>query len=176
MLVFRSDMPLALILPSVTAAINASNPLIKTGRPRASDETVAGSRETQLFTLRLIGAFAALALLLAAVGLHATISYSVGTRTREIGIRLALGAQSQNLMELIVGQGIRLTLAGVALGALGGFLAGRTMRALLYQVTPADPATILVVGAILVAVAIIASYAPARRAVRVDPAETLRAE
>jgi ABC-type antimicrobial peptide transport system permease subunit len=93
-----------------------------------------------------------------------------------MGIRLALGAQSQNLMELIVGQGIKLTLAGVLLGALGGFFAGRTMRALLYQVAPADPVTILVVGALLIAVAIVASYAPARRAVRVDPAETLRVE
>ncbi len=175
-LVFRSDVPLARILPSVTAAINASNPLIKIGRARASDEAVAGSRETQLVTLRLIGAFAALALLLAAVGLHATISYSVGTRMREMGIRLALGAQSQKLMELIVGQGIKLTLAGIALGALGGFFAGRAMQAILYQVAPADPVTNLVVGALLVAVAIIASYAPARRAVRVDPAETLRAE
>ena len=175
-LVFRSDIPFTRILPSVTAAITSSNPLIKTGRARVSDDAVAGSRETQLFTLRLIGAFAALALVLAAVGLHATISYSVGTRTREMGIRLALGAQSQNLMELIVGQGIKLTLAGVLLGALGGFFAGRTMRALLYQVAPADPVTILVVGALLIAVAIVASYAPARRAVRVDPAETLRVE
>ena len=175
-LVFRSDLPFARILPPVTAAISAVSPSIKTGRPRGADEAVAGARETQLFTLRLIGAFAALALLLAAVGLHATISYSVGTRTREMGIRLALGAQSENLMRMIVGQGVRLTIAGALLGALGGFFAGRTMQALLYRVAPEDPVTVLVVGTILIAVAIVASYAPARRAVRVDPAETLRAE
>lgn len=176
MIVFRSDMPLARILPAISREIHTADPRISIGRAESADEHVAGSREIQSFTLRLIGAFAILALVLAAFGLHATIAYSVGQRAREIGIRVALGAQSHDVMRLVMGQGIALTLVGIALGAFGGALAGRGMRALLYQVAPADPVTLIAVAALLATVAILASYAPARRAVRVDPVETLRTE
>lgn len=175
-LLFRSDLPLARIAPAVAEAIRTTNPRIRLGRSRASGDLVIGARELQAFTLRMIGAFAILALVLVAFGLHATIAYSVGQRTRELGIRVALGAQSHDVMNLVMGQGIKLTAAGMVVGAFGGFVAGRTMHGLLYRVAAIDPLTIAAVGIILAAVSLIASYAPARRAAKVDPAETLRAE
>jgi putative ABC transport system permease protein len=176
MLLFRSDLPLAHIEAAVHEAIRTANPRIQIGAARASDDGVAGWRGLQAFTLRMIGAFAVLALVLAAVGLHSTISYSVGQRTRELGIRIALGAQSHNVMELVMGQGLKLTAAGLLIGAAGGVFAGRAMRALLYGVAPIDPVTLAIVGILLAVVALAASYAPANRATKVDPAETLRAE
>ena len=175
-LIFRSDLPLARIAPVVAEAIRTGNPRIGLGRTRAADDLVVGARELQAFTLRMIGAFAILALVLVAFGLHATIAYSVGQRTRELGIRVALGAQSHNVMELVMGHGIKLTAAGMLIGLFGGIVAARAMHALLYRVAPIDPLTIAAVGILLAAVSLIASYAPARRAANVDPAETLRAE
>ena len=175
-LLFRSDLPLARVAPVVTEAIRTANPRIKLGRTSAADDLVAGARGLQRFTLRMIGAFAVLALILVAFGLHATIAYSVSQRTRELGIRMVLGAQSHNVMELVLGQAIKLTAAGLIVGVYGGFLAGRALRALLFHVAPLDPLSIGAVGVILVAVSLLASYAPARRAASVDPAETLRAE
>lgn len=172
----RSDLPSATVFASVSAAIRAASPAINIYPLVSSDVSIANWRETRAATLRLIASFSLLALLLAAVGLHATISYSVSQRTREIGIRVALGAQSQNVMAMVMAQGIKLTLAGLALGALGGLWAGRAMRALLYHVAPGDPATLAVVGVLLAAIAVVASYPSARRAVRVDPLEALRAE
>jgi len=172
----RSDLPIAQILPGLTAAIHASSSKIKIGTVVLADDSIAAGRATRAFTLRLIGAFAALALVLAAFGLHATIAYSVGQRTREIGIRVALGAQGREVMGLVLGQGITLSVAGVAIGAVGGVLSARTMRALLYHVAPADPITLVSVSAMLIGVAIVASYAPARRAMNVDPVEALRSE
>ncbi|MFI5231791.1 MAG: ADOP family duplicated permease [Gemmatimonadales bacterium] len=176
MLLVRSDLPLARLAPEVREAIRAANPRVRVGTARAAEVRVATWRYLQAFTLRMIGAFAVLALVLAAFGLHATIAYSVGQRTRELGIRIALGAQSHNVMELVMGQGLKLTAAGLLIGAGGGVVAGRAMRALLYGVAPIDPVTLAVVGILLTAVALAASYAPANRATRVDPAETLRAE
>ncbi|MGH7653089.1 MAG: ADOP family duplicated permease [Gemmatimonadaceae bacterium] len=176
MILFRSNEPLPRILPAVTAAIHTTNPEIKIGDVHSSDDVFARWRATNAFTLRLIGAFALLALVLAAFGLHATIAYSVSQRRREIGIRVALGAQSGAVMRLVLGEGVRLAMAGVVVGAAGGVLAGRAMRALLYRVAPTDPATLVAVCALLGGTALLASYAPARRALSVDPAETLRAE
>ena len=175
-LIYRSDLPRAGITAAVAQAVRAANPRIRIGRATAADDGVASARELQAYTLRMIGAFAILSLILVAFGLHATIAYSVGQRTRELGIRVALGAQSHDVMALVVGQGLGLTFAGMVIGVYGGFIAGRSLRALLFHVAPLDPLSIAGVGIILVAVSLIASYAPARRAANVDPAETLRAE
>lgn len=175
-LVYRSDLPRASITAAVAQAVHATNPRIRIGRATASDDGVASARELQAYTLRMIGAFAVLALILAAVGLHATVAYSVDQRARELGIRIALGAQSRDVMALVMGQGIKLTAAGLLIGVAGGVFAGRAMRALLYGVAPDDPATVAIVGILLAAVALVASYAPAHRATQADPAETLRAE
>lgn len=172
----RSDLPMARILAGVTAAIRASSSKIKIGTVVLADDAIAVGRATRAFTLRLIGAFAALAVLLAAFGLHATVAYSVSQRTREIGIRVALGAQSPDVIGLVIGQSITLSLAGIVIGAVGGVLSARPMRALLYHVAPADPITLFSVSAVLVGVAIVASYAPARRAMNVDPVDALRSK
>jgi ABC-type antimicrobial peptide transport system permease subunit len=135
-------------------------------------EAVASTR----FTLTLISVFAGMALVLASIGLYGVISYSVRQRTREIGVRMAFGADEQNIVRLVVGRGIKLGLAGVAAGILAAFAATRTVSSLLYGVSAIDPVTFLGIPFVLVAVTIIASYVPARRAMRVDPVEALRDE
>jgi putative ABC transport system permease protein len=176
MLIVRSNVPLATLLPEIEGAIRRANPFIKIGRSMSSDAILEASRTTTRFTLMLIGGFATLALILAALGLHAVIAYTVSQRTREIGVRVALGAQRRDVMRLVVGQGLGLATIGIAAGAVGGIATARTMRAMLYGTTAADPATLIAVSALLGGVAIAASYAPARRAVQVDPVEALRSE
>jgi ABC-type antimicrobial peptide transport system permease subunit len=140
------------------------------------EDVVAASTGETRFYGALLGAFAGLALGLAAVGIYGVMSYAVASRTREIGIRLALGAQRGGVFALVMARGARLTAAGVALG-IGGALAATTgLEKLLYGVTPTDPVTLASVTALLAGVALLACWLPARRAMRVDPAVTLRYE
>jgi predicted permease len=124
----------------------------------------------------MMGALAALALLLAAIGTYGVIAYAVATRTREIGIRVALGARPADVLGLVVGGGLKLTLAGVLLGLAGAFAGSRALGSMLYGVTPHDPATFGGIALLMGAVALLASYLPARRAMRVDPVVALRQE
>jgi putative ABC transport system permease protein len=128
------------------------------------------------FTLILVGVFAALALVLAAIGIYGVISYSVAQRTREIGIRMALGANSRQILMLILGGGTRLAALGILLGAAGAFGLTRFIRSFLYGVSPSDPLTFAGISLILAMVALLASYVPARRAIKVDPNTALRYE
>jgi len=140
--------------------------------------------DTLLFdTLRenrvLVGmfvAFALVALLLSAAGLYGVTAYAVSQRTQEIGIRMALGATAADVLGMIVGQNARLVGAGAIVGVLGGLGLGSAMRSILYKVGATDPATFVAVLAMLSAVALVASYLPARRATRIDPLECLRTE
>src|SRR5262249_42759092 len=128
------------------------------------------------FTLVMLGIAGAMALLLGVAGLYGVISYSVTQRAREIGIRIALGARRQEVTRLFVGHGLTLAAAGVAIGLAAALALMRLMRTLLFEVSPVDPVTYGAVAVALAAAAILASYIPAVRAARVDPASALRAE
>ncbi|MGH9483165.1 MAG: FtsX-like permease family protein, partial [Terriglobales bacterium] len=130
----------------------------------------------QRSTLALLGIFAGLALALAAIGIYAVIAYYVSRRTRELGIRAALGAEGGDIFRLVLGDALRLALWGVGLGLVAAVPLTRLMRGMLYGVGAADPATYAGVAAVLVAVALLAAYVPARRATRLDPLAALRAE
>jgi ABC-type antimicrobial peptide transport system permease subunit len=137
---------------------------------------LAASVASRRFNTELLGVFAATALLLAAAGLYAVIAYLVSQRTREIGIRLALGATPRHILRLIMGQGVKLTLIGVAIGLVGAIAVTRLMRSLLFAVTPTDLMTFAISATALIAVAMLACFLPARRATKVDPLVALRHE
>jgi putative ABC transport system permease protein len=141
---------------------------------RTMEEVLSRSIARQRFSTMLLGIFAALALVLAAVGIYGVMSYTVAQRTREIGIRMALGAQAGGVLRLVVGEGLKLVLAGVLIGLAGSLLLTRLMSSLLFGVSATDPMTLAVISLILVGVALLASYIPARRAAKVDPMVALR--
>jgi putative ABC transport system permease protein len=140
------------------------------------DDLVANSLSQQRFNMLLLGAFAALALLLAAVGIYSVLSYSVKRSLREIGIRLALGARLGDVLRMVVFEGMKPTLLGVAIGAGGALALGRLLSGLVYGVKPTDPFTFVAVAFLLTAIALLASIIPAYRATKVDPMIALRCE
>ncbi|HTM43292.1 MAG TPA: ABC transporter permease, partial [Terriglobales bacterium] len=140
------------------------------------NEVLAASVAQRRFSMSLLGGFAVLALLMAAIGLYGVLSYSVSQRMHEMGLRMALGANARDLMRLVVGQGMRVVLAGVIAGLLASFAATRLLSGMLFGVSPLDPFTFATVAVVLVAAALLASFVPARRATRVDPMVALRYE
>jgi ABC-type antimicrobial peptide transport system permease subunit len=142
----------------------------------AMDETVARSIGQKRFTMTLLAAFAGIALLLASVGIYGVLSYLVGQRTQEIGVRMALGAQRLNVLAMVLGDGARMTLAGVGIGMVAALGLTRLMASMLFGVKPTDPLTFGGVAVLLCAIALLACYVPARRAMRVDPMVALRRE
>jgi ABC-type antimicrobial peptide transport system permease subunit len=140
------------------------------------NDAVTASLEQRRFSMDIVAAFAVTALLLAALGIYGTISYVVSERTHEFGIRLALGADRGNILEMVLGQGLRLAAIGTALGVAGALIVSHLMTGLLYGVTPTDPLTFVGVALVLTLVALAACYIPARRATRVDPLVALHYE
>jgi putative ABC transport system permease protein len=160
----------------VRQAIHQIDPDEATSTFRTMGDVVSTSAATDRFNTLLLGAFAAIALLLTAAGIFGVLSYLVTQRTREIGLRMALGAQQKDVLGVIVGHGVRLVLVGLCIGVAGALVLTRWMSSVLFDVTPTDPLTFVVVAALLGIVAFLAAYVPARRAMRVDPMVALRYE
>jgi putative ABC transport system permease protein len=140
------------------------------------EDLIDDSFKPQRFNAFLMGLFAALALLLAVVGLYGVLSYMVAQRRHEIGVRMALGAQSRNIVLLVLKQGLRLTILGVAIGLAGAFGLTRLLERLLFGVSATDPLTFILIALLLTLVALLACWMPARRAAKVDPLVALRTE
>jgi putative ABC transport system permease protein len=167
--------PLALLAP-IRAEVAALDKDLPVTSPRTLLQVVDESVGAQRFQMTLLSIFAALALVLAAFGIYGVMAYSVAQREREIGIRMALGADSSLVRRMMVWSGLRLAIAGLAIGLAGALAGTRVLASLVYAVSTTDPLTLAVTALVLVAAALVASWIPARRATRVDPAVSLRAE
>ena len=143
---------------------------------RSMEQVQGDSIADRRLTVWLLGVFAALAIVLAAVGIYGVISFSVARRTREIGVRMALGASRADVLRMIVREGMRTAAIGLAAGLVAALALTRVMRSILYEVTATDPAVFAAIALLLAAVAALASYIPARRATRIDPIAALRYE
>jgi putative ABC transport system permease protein len=161
---------------AVREAVAAVDSTIPTGHLRSMDQVLSRSLALRNFMRVLLSFFAALALLLAAIGIYGVISYSVSQRTREIGVRIALGAQRADVLRIVLGEALTLILAGAALGLAAAFALTKLLATLLYNVSATDPAIFALGTALLIIVALAACYIPARRATRVDPIVALRYE
>jgi predicted lysophospholipase L1 biosynthesis ABC-type transport system permease subunit len=159
---------------AIRAAVAAADPTAAVSDVRTMTERLEASVARPRFTARLLLAFALVALALGAVGVYGVMSYAVSQRTRELGVRLALGARPRDVLALVARQGVALAAAGTALGTVAALGAARLLGGLLYGVGVADPVTFAVVPAVLAATALVACWIPARRAARTDPAVVLR--
>ncbi|HEX3250048.1 MAG TPA: FtsX-like permease family protein, partial [Pyrinomonadaceae bacterium] len=164
------------LVAAVKRELQALDPDQPIGQITTMDEAIALSLATRRLTMVLLGAFAVLALVLASVGLYGVMALTVTQRTRELGIRMALGAERTNIFKLVLGQGMSLMAIGIAIGLIGAIAAGRALMSLLYNVGAVDTWAVLIAVFSLLAAALIACCVPARRATRVDPIVALRTE
>src|SRR5215469_2371751 len=175
-LVVRSSGSAAQIVPAIRAELAGMDSTLPLAHVRTMDELLDDSLSQQRFRTWLITGFAALALLLSSIGIYALISYSVSQRTREIGVRVALGAQRSNVLRMVLREGLQLLVFGLLLGWVGAFSATRVMRSLLYSTSTTDAVSFVATSITLIVVALLACYIPARRATKVDPMVALRYE
>ncbi len=176
--VVRAQLPAATLIPALRDATQSLNRDAREVMMRFQtlNEVVSSSLDARRFSLVIFGVFAVLALLLAATGVYGVMSYAVTQRTHEIGVRLALGAQKSDVLRLVVAQGMRLALLGVAIGGIAAGVLSKWIAASLHNLSPTDPLTYAAISALLILVALLACWIPARRAARVDPMIALRCE
>jgi len=172
----RGHLDTAEIPAEVREQVQSVDPTLPVTDGQTLIETVSASLAERRFSMEMVALFALSALLLAGLGIYGVISFMVSERTHEIGIRIALGAERNSILQMVLRQGLRLTVAGAAVGLLGSLIVSNLMAGLLFGVRPTDPLTFAGVALLLVAVAVLACYLPARRAVRVDPLIALRHE
>jgi len=175
-LVVRTAVPPESLTAAVRQAVQEVDPGLPLYKVATMDEVIAKSLAGHRLNLWLLAIFAGIALVLSAAGLYGVISYLVAQRTREIGVRLALGAQTRDVIGLVMRQGARLTAVGIGLGLLGALAFTRVLASLLFGVSTRDPLTFSGVAALLAAVALLATWLPARRAARVEPIVAIRNE
>ena len=175
-LLVRAEGDIADILSSIREAVWSFDAGVPVENVSATEQALVAGVAGRRFNTILLGIFGAVALVLAAMGLFGVLSYTVSQRTHEMGVRVSLGAQPSDVRRLVVAQGLRLALGGLALGLLGAFGFARLTSSLLFGVTESDPVTLVTVSGLLVLVALLASYFPARRATHVDPVNALRAD
>jgi len=175
-LVIRTDNSSSGLIEQVKAQVWRVDRQIPVSDVQTMEQRMAVSLAQQRFNMLLLGAFAALALILAGVGIYGVMGYTASQRTHEIGIRMALGGQRRDVLRLIVAEGAKLTFAGILIGIVGALALTRVMAGLLFEVKPGDPAIFAVVAILLALVALAACYIPARRATKVDPMVALRYE
>jgi ABC-type antimicrobial peptide transport system permease subunit len=166
----------ARLVNDLRQAVRQLDPTLAVANIRPMDDIADANVSTPRFALFLVALFAGLALTLAAIGIYGVISYAVSQRAHEFGLRMALGAQPGDVRRLVLRQGVKLALAGVAIGLVGALALGRVLCSLLFEVSAADPVTFASVSALAMAVAALACYLPARRATLADPANSLRSE
>jgi predicted permease len=175
-LVVRADPDPQLLVDAVRKSVAQLNPALAVGNVRLMDQIVAGSVATPRFAFILVGLFAGLAILLAAIGTYGVISYSVTQRTPEFGLRMALGARRLDVLRLVLTQAGKLVLSGTVIGVVLALVMARALKSLIYEVSPTDPVTFTAIAFAVIAVAIFACYIPARKATKADPMIALRAE
>jgi putative ABC transport system permease protein len=175
-LVVRTSMDAQAVADSVRRELRTIDSDVAISAVKPLEQIIAASVASRRFNLVLLAAFAGTALLLAGVGIYGVMAFLVATRTREIGVRIALGARRADVMRLVLGHGFKLVLAGIALGSLAALIATRGLTSLLFATAPTDPLTYAGVATLLTLVALLASYIPARRATKVDPIRALRTE
>ncbi len=175
-LILHTSLPPSSVAAQVRRALGRIDSTLPLYKVRSMDEVVADQAQGQEFLSLLVGSFAAMAAMLAAIGIYGVLSYLVTQRTREIGIRMSLGASRGRVLGEVLREGMRLALLGLAAGIAGAFAAGRILASLLHEVKPGDPAIFTATAGLLAAVALIACYLPARRAARLDPMAALRYE
>jgi predicted permease len=164
------------LAPSFRAIAHELNPVVALRNIRSMDDVIDGSIADSRFETRLLAIFAALALLLAAVGTYGVLAYDVAARTHELGVRVALGAVSHDVVRVVVRRTLALVIPGLLIGLIGALVVTRVLQKSLFEVTPTDPATLVAVSGVLLLVALIAGLVPTRRAMRIDPMTALRSE
>jgi putative ABC transport system permease protein len=175
-IVMRSSRPLDQLAPQIRRAVSAADPSLPIVQLRTMEGVFGDSVTRQRFLSQLLGIFAIAALMLAAIGTYGILSYMVTERQREIGIRMALGAGSGQVVRLVLGQGLGMTIIGIGLGVIGALGLSRLVASLLFGVSPADPMTFGAVAVVIALVAVVACVVPTRRATRVDPLAAIRME